>query len=53
MIPLYAYIYRVQQVKALVLEDMVVEALMADADVSDEALSYEELMKLQQQQPGM
>ncbi|NRA41204.1 MAG: trigger factor [Pseudomonadales bacterium] len=44
---------QLQQVKALVLEDMVVEALMADADVSDEALSYEELMKLQQQQPGM
>ena len=44
---------QLQQVKALVLEDMVVEALMADADVSDEVLSYEELMKLQQQQPGM
>ena len=36
------------QVKALVLEDLVVETLMADATVSDEILSYEDLMKTQQ-----
>ncbi len=41
------------QVQALVLEDMVVDSLMAEANVSDEALSYEELMKTQQQQPGL
>jgi len=41
------------QVKALVLEDMVVESLLAEAEVADEALSYEELMKTQQQQAPM
>ena len=34
------------QVEAMVLEDKVVELLLAQADVSDEKLSYEELMKL-------
>ena len=44
---------QLQQVQALVLEDLVVETLMAEANVTDEALSYEELMKTQQQQPQM
>ena len=34
------------QVEAMVLEDKVVELLLSQADVSDENLSYEELMKL-------
>ncbi|NRB41377.1 MAG: trigger factor, partial [Pseudomonadales bacterium] len=37
---------QLQQVEAMVLEDKVVDVLMAQADVSDENLSYEELMKL-------
>jgi trigger factor len=37
---------QLQQVEAMVLEDKVVDVLLASADVSDENLGYEELMKL-------
>ena len=37
---------QLQQVEAMVLEDKVVDVLLEKADVSDENLSYEELMKL-------
>ncbi len=37
---------QLEQVKAMVMEDKVVDLLIAKADVSDEKLSYDELMKL-------
>jgi trigger factor len=37
---------QLQQVEALVLENQVVDFLLAQADVSDEKLSYEELIQL-------
>ena len=42
----YSNKQQLQQVEALVLEDMVVEKLLEDANVSDEKLDYEGLMKL-------
>ena len=43
---------QLQQVEALVLENQVVDFLLAQADVSDEKLSYEELIKLSANQQG-
>lgn len=40
---------QLQQVEAVVLEDQVVDKILADAQVSDKAVGYEELLRTQQQ----
>lgn len=41
---------QLQQVEAVVLEDQVVDKILADAEISDKAVGYEELLRTQQQQ---